>query len=47
VDGTVCGYVLRVFCQTRPLMWEVELIDVTYTNAEGRPVRVPWLEEKL
>jgi hypothetical protein len=47
VDGTVCGYVLRVFFQTRPLRWEVELIDVTYTNAAGRAVRMPWLEEKL
>jgi len=45
VDGTECGYLLRVFFQTRPLMWEVELVDVTYTNAAGRAVMMPWVED--
>jgi hypothetical protein len=46
VDGTECGYLLRVFFQTRPLRWEVELVDVTYTDAEGQAVMMPWLEEE-
>jgi hypothetical protein len=32
VDGTECGSLLRVFFQTRPLLWEVALVDVTYTG---------------
>jgi hypothetical protein len=47
VDGTECGYLLRVFFQTRPLRWEVELVDVTYTGAAGRAVMMPWVEEEL
>jgi hypothetical protein len=47
VDGTECGYLLRVFFQTEPLAWETSLVDVTFTNAEGRPVMMPWLEEEL
>jgi hypothetical protein len=47
VDGTECGYLLRVFFQVRPLVWEVELVDVTYTNAEGWAVMMPWVEEEL
>jgi hypothetical protein len=47
VDGTECGYLLRVFMQTRPLRWEVELVDVTYTDAAGRAVMMPWIEEEL
>ena len=46
VDGTECGYLLRVFFQTRPLTWEVEFVDVTYTDAEGRAVMMPWVEEE-
>jgi hypothetical protein len=46
VDGAECGYLLRVFFQTRPLRWEVELVDVTYTNAGGRAVMMPWVEEE-
>jgi hypothetical protein len=41
VDGTECGHLLRVFFQTRPLIWEVELVDVTYTDAAGRAVMMP------
>ena len=41
VDGTECGYLLRVFFQTRPLAWEVGLIDVTYTGAEEQAVMMP------
>src|SRR5690349_12618422 len=38
VDGTECGYLLRVFFQTRPLAWEVGCVDVTYTDAGQRAV---------
>ncbi|MBV8401996.1 MAG: hypothetical protein JOZ17_25230 [Acetobacteraceae bacterium] len=47
VDGTECGYLLRVFFQTQPLMWEVELVDVTYTDAGERAVMMPWVEEEV
>jgi hypothetical protein len=47
VDGTECGYLLRVFFQTRPLLWQVGLVDVTYIDAEGRAVVMPWVEEEL
>lgn len=47
VEGTECGYLLRVFFQTRPLMWEVELVDATYTDAAGQAVTMPWVEEEL
>ena len=44
VDGTECGYLLRVFFQTR----QVGFVDVTYTDAEGqRAVMMPWAEEEL
>jgi hypothetical protein len=46
VDGTECGYLLRVFSQTQPLLWEVKFVDVTYTDAAGRAVMMPWLEEE-
>ena len=46
VDGTECGYLLRVFFQARPLAWEVGFVDVTYTDAAGRAVMMPWLEEE-
>lgn len=46
VDGTECGYLLRTFFQTRPLMREVGLVDVTYSGAAGRAVMAPWLEEE-
>jgi hypothetical protein len=36
VDGTECGYLLRMFFQARPLLWEVELVEVTYSGAGGR-----------
>jgi hypothetical protein len=39
-------YRLRVFSQTRPLMWEVGLVDVTCTDADGQAVMMPWLEEE-
>lgn len=47
MDGTECGYLLRVFFQTRPLLWEVEFVDVTYSGAGGRAVMMPWVEEEL
>ena len=46
VDGTECGYLLRVFFQTQPLMLEVELVDVTYTDAAGQAAMMPWFEEQ-
>jgi hypothetical protein len=47
VDGTECGYLLRVFFQIRPLAWEVGFVDVTYTDAEGQAVMMPWVGEEL
>ena len=44
-DGTEYGYLLRVFFQIKPLMWEVDLVDVTFTDVEGKPVMMPWVEE--
>lgn len=46
VDGTECGYLLRVFFQARPLLWEVGLVGVTYSGATGRAVMMPWVEEE-
>ena len=46
VDGTEYDYLLRVVFQTRPLAWEVELVDVTYTNAERHAVVMPRVEEE-
>ena len=45
VDGTEYGYLLRVFFQIKPLMWEVDLVDVTFTDVGGKPVMMPWVEE--
>jgi hypothetical protein len=45
-DGTEYGYLLRVFFQTEPLAWEARLVDVTFTNAQGQPIMMPWLEEE-